>query len=192
MQDSPLREASQRLADGDEEAAIRLIRDWERRHSPTGRSQALLARSLVKIGDFRRAAGIFEAVGAANAEEIHSWAKAYLSMQQWGDALALLKDLRSRNPNDPDVLHELAACQAKLGMLEEALASAEEFKGHKKYAHRAWLLIGVIHSQRGNKTAAIEAWRQIEQYDPEFRDLQLPPEEFLTQFASLQIEQGGG
>lgn len=190
MQDSNLREADQRLAEGDGEAAIQLVRDWEGRHSPTGRSQALLARCLVDLGDFRRAARIFETVGAADAAEIHSWASAYLSMQQWADALPLLKDLRVRDPENPDVIHELAACQAKLGLLEEALASAEEFKRYQKYAHRAWLLIGVIHSQRGNKTAAIEAWRQIEKYDPEFKDLQLPPEEFLVQFASLQIELG--
>ncbi len=190
MQDSPLREAEQKLSDGDGDAAMRLIREWESFNSPTGRSQALLARSLVDLGDFRRAARIFETVGAANAAEIHSWAGAYLSLQQWGDALPLLKDLRGRDAKNPDVIHELAACQAKLGMLEEALASAEDFKQHQEYAHRAWLLIGVIHSQRGNKTAAIEAWRQIEKHDPEFKDLQLPPEEFLTQFASLQIEQG--
>ena len=51
-------------------------------------------------------------------------------------------------------------------------------------------MIGVIHTQRGNKTAAVEAWKQIEEYDPEYQDLQLPAEEFLTQFASLQIELG--
>jgi tetratricopeptide (TPR) repeat protein len=190
MQDSPLREAEQKLSAGDGDAAMRLIREWESRNSPTGRSQALLARSLVELGDFRRATKIFETVGAANAKEIHSWAGAYLSLQQWSDALPLLKDLRGRDPENPDVIHELAACQAKLGQLEEALASAELFRQHQKYAHRAWLLIGVIHSQRGNKTAAIEAWREIEKHDPEFKDLQLPPEEFLTQFASLQIEQG--
>jgi tetratricopeptide (TPR) repeat protein len=190
MQDAPIRDAQQRLADGDSETAIRLIRSWEKTHSPTGRSQALLARSLAESGDFHRAITIFEAVGVANAEEIHSWARAYLSVHQWSSALPLLKDLRSRDHEDADVLHELAACQAKLGMLEEALETGNEFKSHDKYAHRAWLLIGVIHTQRGNKTAAIEAWRQIEKYDPEYRDLQLPPEEFLTQFASLQIELG--
>lgn len=190
MQDAQLRAAEKFLNDKDGEAAIRLIREWESSHSPSGRSQALMARCLVEIGDYRRAAGIFEAVGAADATEIHSWASAYLSLQQWGDALPLLKDLRKRDAANPDVIHELAACQAKLGLLEEALTSAEEFRKYEKYAHRAWLLIGVIHSQRGNKTAAIDAWRHIKEYDPEFKDLQLPANEFLTQFASLEIEQG--
>ena len=117
MQDAPLRDASQRLARGDSETATHVIRSWEKIHSPTGRSQALLARSLAESGEFYAAIRIFEAVGAANAEEIHSWAKAYLSVHQWSSALPLLKDLRARNHEDADVLHELAACQAKLGML---------------------------------------------------------------------------
>jgi tetratricopeptide (TPR) repeat protein len=190
IQDAPLRDAQKRLSRGDSQTAAQVIRTWEKIHSPTGRSQALLARSLAESGDFYGAIKIFESVGAANAVELHSWAKAYLSVHQWSSALPLLNDLRTRDHEDADVLHELAACQAKLGMLEDALETANEFKTRHKYAHRAWLLIGVIHTQRGNKTAAVEAWKQIEEYDPEYQDLQLPAEEFLTQFASLQIELG--
>lgn len=190
FQDADLRKAEQQIAEGNHEAAVRLIRAWERTYAASGRSQALLARSLAESGDVRLAIRIFETVGAANTVEIHAWARACLSAHQWSNALPLLKDLRIRDPENADILHELAACQAKLGLLEEALETANEFKSHEKYAHRAWLLIGVLHSQRGNKTAAIEAWQKIAQYDPEYLDLQLRPEEFLTQFASLQIELG--
>lgn len=190
IQDRPLREAEDELLKDNPDDAIQLIREWERNHTSNGRSQALLARSFSASGDYQTAIKIFEAVGAANAVEIHAWARAYLSVHQWSNALPLLTDLRQRDRENADVLHELAACQAKLGMLEEALATANEFRTHKEYAHRALLLIGVINTQRGNKTEAIAAWTQIEKFDPDFSDLQIPAEEFLTQFASLEIEIG--
>lgn len=190
QQEAPLRRVQQLLAEGRPEDAIQEIRAWEREHRPTGRSQALLARGLVDTGHFQSAIRIFETVAAAEPEELHAWAKAYLSVHQWSNALPLLKQLRNLDRDTPDVLHELAACQAKLGKLTEALETATEFRKYDEFAHRALLLIGSINLQLDNKTAAIEAWQQIADYDPEFDDLQLPAAEFLTQFASLHIELG--
>lgn len=189
-QEAPLREAQSLLDRGESGVAIKLITDWEKQHYRTGKSQALLARCLVENGSYAEAIQIFERVGGATPEEMHAWAKAHLSLQQWGEALPLLKALRTRVPDNADVLHELAACQVKLGLREEALSSAEEFARHEEYAHRAWLLIGVIQSELGNEQKAVDAWHRIADYDPEYRDLQLPPEEFLTQFASLNVELG--
>ncbi len=44
--------------------------------------------------------------------------------------------------------------------------------------------------KRGNDAEALKDWNEIRQFDPEYKDLQLPTDEFLTQFASLHVEQG--
>jgi tetratricopeptide (TPR) repeat protein len=190
MQDAPLREARQLLQQKKYEAAHRQVGEWEREHGSTEYSQALTAQALVGLGSHRKALRIFEQIGAADPDELHAWATAYLSMEQWSNALPLLTDLHLRRPDDPDVLHELAACQAQLGMYDDAMKSAEKFRELGSKTHRAMLLIGSIHLKRGNKAAALQAWEEIAAHDPEYLDLQLPPEEFLTQLASLQIEQG--
>jgi tetratricopeptide (TPR) repeat protein len=190
MQDAPLREARQLLQQEKYEEAHRRVGEWEREHGSTGHSQALTAQALVGLGSHRNALRIFEQIGAANPDELHAWAKAYLSLEQWSQALPLLTGLHSSQPEDPDVLHELAACQAQLGLYDDAMKSAEKFREQGSKTHRAMLLIGSIHLKRGNKSAALQAWEEIAAHDPEYRDLQLPPEEFLTQIASLQIEQG--
>ncbi len=75
---------------------------------------------------------------------MHSWATAYLSLQQWSRALPLLQRLHEQQPENADILHELAACQAQLGQYDEALKTAELFKATGKSVHRALLLIGSI------------------------------------------------
>ncbi|MCA9048464.1 MAG: hypothetical protein KDA89_07030 [Planctomycetaceae bacterium] len=188
--DRPLRRAEDLLEQGHPADAIRMLRSWEKQHAPTGRSQALTARCLTESGYFQNAIDIFKAVGAADTKELHAWARAYLSLEQWANALPLLQDLKSRDDQDADVLHELAACQAKLGKLEEALQTAQELLHHRESAHRAGLLIGAIELERGNKEAAVRSWEQIEQFNPQFDDLQLPADEFLTQLAGLYTELG--
>ena len=190
MQDAPLREVRQLLQQKKFDEAHHRVGVWEREHGSTEYSQALTAQALVGSGDHRNALRIFEQIGAANPEELHAWAKAYLSLEQWSRALPLLTGLHEIVPHDADVLHELAACQAQLGMYDDAMKSAEKFRELGSKTHRAMLLIGSIHLKRGNKAAALKAWEEIAAHDPEYRDLQLPPEEFLTQIASLQIEQG--
>lgn len=190
VREAPLRDAEELLEAGDFDRAMEQLRVWEKDHAATGRSRALMARGLVAAGMHQSAIRIFETFGAANEKEIHAWANAYLSLRRWSSALPLLKDLRQRDPENVDVMHELAACQAQLGMFEAALVSAKEFQHSGTQTHRALLLVGSIHLKRGNKSAAVEAWEQIHDFDPEYQDLQIPPEEFLTQFASLQIELG--
>jgi tetratricopeptide (TPR) repeat protein len=190
LQEAPLRQARSLIEQSETGAALELIDAWERQHSPTGRSQALRARCYVENGRFAEAIHIFQAVGVETEEEIHDLAHAYLTLQRWSDALPLLNDLRRRDPDHANVLHELAACQTKLGMLDDALRTAQEFAGHEEFSHRAWLLVGAIQKERGNQQKALDAWKRIAEFDPEYQDLQIAADEFLTQFASLQIELG--
>jgi tetratricopeptide (TPR) repeat protein len=189
-QERPLREARGLLEAGEARAALRLVDTWERTHGANGKSQALRARCYVAVGRYSQGIDIFESAGAQTNEEMHDWARAYLHLQQWSRALPLLEHLRTQDPENANVLHELASCRAKLGMHDEALASAREFASHEEFAHRGWLLIGMLLREKGNKEQARDAWEKIAEYDPEYQDLQIPPQEFLTQFASLQIELG--
>lgn len=190
IQEVPLRQARSLIERSETVAALELIDAWEKQHSPTGRSQALRARCYVENGRFAEAIHIFQAVGVETEEEIHDLARAFLSLQRWSDALPLLNELRRRGSDHTNVLHELAACQTKLGMLDDALQTAREFAGREEFSHRAWLLIGVIQRERGNQQKALDAWKRIAEFDPEYQDLQIAADEFLTQFASLHIELG--
>ncbi len=190
FRDSGLRSARSLFEAGDLEAANNQVISWEREYGATGRSQALQARILVALGRHRTALRIFEQIGAADFGEMHSWATAYLSLQQWSRALPLLQGLHEQQPENADILHEMAACQAQLGQYDEALKTAELFKSTGKSVHRALLLIGSIQMKRGNDAEALKVWNEIRQFDPEYKDLQLPTDEFLTQFASLHVEQG--
>ena len=190
FQEAPLRRAERLLGEGKAAEALQAVEEWERTHGAQGKSHAIRARCFVRLGRYREATALFEQFGAETTEEMHAWARAWLHLRQWAHALPLLEEVNRRDPDNPDVLHELTSCRAKLGRLDEALQSARQFAKHKQYAHRAWLLIGMLLREQGNKEQAAEAWSRVQQFDPDLDDLQVPADEFLTQFAGLQLQLG--
>ena len=189
-QEAALREARLLLEQNQASRALTLIDDWQTEHRMSDASQALRARCLVDLGRYSAAIQIFETVGGNSADEVHAWATAHLHLQQWSNALPLLQLAMQKDPENVDMLHELAACQAKLGQLNDAVETAHEFIEKSPDPHRGLLLLGVLYQQLGNKEQAAEAWNKIEEHDPEFADLQIPPEEFLTQLAGLELDLG--
>lgn len=189
-QDGPLREAQQLLSENDPSQALSVVDGWQSDHGITDTSQALRARCLVGLGRYPAAIQIFETVGANSVDELHAWASAHLHLEQWSNAVPLLELAREKQPSNVDILHELAACQAKLGRLNDAIETAQEFTEKSPNPHRGLLLLGVLYQQQGNKQQAAAAWQKIAETDPEFADLQIPPEDILLQIASLELELG--
>jgi len=190
LQDAPLRNARYLLESGNAADALKILDSWREDSSRREGADALRARCLVKLERHREALAIFHRVGAETTSEIHDWAKACLHLQQWAEALPLLQTVRERSPDDPDVHHELAACYGKLGRVEEALDCAKELATYEDYKHRAWLLMGMLLRDKENKAEAAQIWSRIAESESSLNDLQVPSDEFLTQFASLQLELG--
>lgn len=190
FQESGLRTASGLLEDGQAEQAYQVLEQWQSSYGETDASQALKARCLIELGRHAEGVQLFETVGAATTEEFYAWARGLLHLEQWGQALPVLQRVQAERPDDPDILHEIAAAQAKLGMLQDALKTVEQFEAKTDQLHRALLLKGTILQQLGNKQQAASAWDQIEKYDPEFSDLQISAHDFLVQMGSLQLELG--
>lgn len=189
-QEAPLRQAERELQAGRADDALLLVDDWRSDHGSTDAALALRARCLVELGYDAEALRVFAAVGAETPEELHAWARAQLRSERWAQALPLLEAVLERRPNDADVLHELSACCARLGMLDRAVGYAEQFAEHDAFRHRGLLMIGMLRKQQGNKPAAAEAWAQIADDESAVADLQVPAHEFLTEYAALQLDLG--
>jgi tetratricopeptide (TPR) repeat protein len=173
------------LARGDALGAIALANRFLREHPGHGRASALKARGLVAIGDADAAIDLFERVGAEDARDFHAWAKALLQQEKWSTAEPLLQHVLASGIDRPDVLHELAACRAKLGDYAGAVSAAEEFSREPGFAARGHLLLGTIHQERGNLQRAAEAWGEVVKIDPEAKGLQVASAPFFLEYGSV-------
>lgn len=185
-----VRMAASHLRNGDLIQASQSIDEFLIDHPDHDRALALKARVLVEEGQPRQAISLFEQVGASDPQDLHAWAKALLQIEQWSAALPLLKLVEQSGIDRADTLHELAACRMKLGDVDKALQSAEEFSKQPNCEARGQLLIGTIHQQRGNLRAAASAWDRVLKLTPEIVDLQIPPEEFFREYGRVLLALG--
>ncbi|MCA9065882.1 MAG: tetratricopeptide repeat protein, partial [Planctomycetaceae bacterium] len=188
--DAPLREASTLLQSNQPEQALETLDAWKSPRAESSAAQALRARCLVRTGRASAAFRIFSEVGAATTDELHDWATACLHLQRWAEALPLLLSIHEDRPDDVDVIHELAACNARLGELNTALAYAQEYTEKSDFRQRGLLLSGMILRQLDRKSEAAEHWEQLLQAGAELKELQVTPAEFLLQYGTLKLELG--
>ena len=185
-----LREAAGLIDQGEPRAALKIVDQFLREHPRDGQATMLRARVLVALGDWSGAIELYEQVGAATTDDLHALATALLHLEQWGAALPVLEMVNQQVPNEPDVVHELAACQAKLGLLREALENAERFSKLPDCETRGLLLIGTMHRELGNQQGAIDAWTRLISLDPDAASLQIPAAEFLDEFGRVVNKSG--
>jgi Flp pilus assembly protein TadD len=162
-EERPLAEVEKQLRDKDYDQALALVDRFLRKFPENGRGIALKARALVHQGNAAEAVRLFDQVGAASPDEIRDCAKAFLILQRWLQALPLLEYLHTMNPKDPDLLHELSACRAKLGRYDDAITAALEFSKLPECEARGYTLIGLLETERGNHRTACEAWCSVAQ-----------------------------
>lgn len=155
-------------------------------------SRALMwkARALVELNRPVEALEIFERVKAATFDEVHAWAKAYLLHQQWTRALPILTWAATLRPEDGDVLHELSTCRIRMGLLDEATASAIQLTKLPGQEARGWLLQATIHNDVGDYLKTIECYRQTLKLAPDATGLQLAPHEVFLQFGLVLLNAG--
>jgi len=186
----PLARAESLLEQGESRKALEEIDAYLKDHPGEQRALVLKARVLVKRGQWSIAIRMFEKYGAATAAELHAWAEALLHRQQWSEARSVLSRVLDLEPENPDALHEMTACQAKLGRLDEALVTAERFAGQPGCAARGHLLLATLHKELGNRKSALQAYHQVLTIHPDAKELQISTAEFFLEYGKSLLADG--
>ena len=189
-QDRPLHEIESALKTRQTSLALQLAGRYLREHPDDARALVIKARILVEAGQLSEALRLFHRVGAADAVDLHAWAKAHLLRQEWSDALPVLERLLQLSPNDPDALHEITACRSFLGKYRQAFESAKRLAVQPGHEARAWLQIGTLQENLGNKRSAVEAWAKVLEYEPLAENLQVSAAEFFGEYGQVLMEDG--
>lgn len=189
-QERPIRLANSQLQAGQRDASYETISQFLHDHPDHHRALAIKARILVEEGKSEAALNIFDRVGAPEPQDMHALAKALLHQERWSQALPLLEFVETTGIDRADLLYELAACRMRLGMVDQALAAADEFTKQPGFEARGELLKGTIHQQRGNLRQAAASWDRVLKLSPEVCDLQIPPEEFFLEYGRVLLAMG--
>ncbi len=190
QQDRPLRDVDAALKSGRTADAMTKVSAYLKDHPQDVKALNLKARILVELGRQPDAIRIFRRIGAVDVADLHAWAKAHLLREEWSEALPILQQLLKLSPNDADGLHEITACLANLGQSNKALKSAERMSTLKGHEARAFVQLGTLHENLGNKKSAAEAWGHVLEYSPGATGLQIPASDFLTAFGSVLLDIG--
>lgn len=189
-QDRPLAEVERTLATGDVKRALSLVNYYLSSHPTHGRALALKGRVLVAMERADEAAKLYEENGAETADDLHAWAKAYLLRQQWSRAYPVLAEVLKRRPTDPDAMYEYATCRIRLGLLDDALDTAEQLTALPGQEARGWLMQAAIYNDLGNHERAAQAYEKSLVHSPEAKNLQLPADEVFLQYGSVLLNSG--
>jgi len=188
--DRPIRAIERTLAQQDFERAARQADAYLAVDPESVQVLDQKARALAGLEQWSEAARIFERIGTDSVASQRAFSQALLHQERWSEALPLLTRLGKLFPDDADVLHELTACQAKLGLLDEAIASAGHLMQLAGNESRGRLLLGMLHFRRGNNRLAIQAWQPILESNPEAADLQWSAAEFFAALGRALLDDG--
>lgn len=191
-QEGELREAQRELHSGDPERALALVTYFLDSHPEHGRALALKARALTAIGRAGEAIELYEKVGAASAEDVHAWARAYLMRQSWSRALPLLTQATVMQPDNAEAWYELTSCRLRLGLLLEALDSARRLSELPNQRVRGLVMVAAIQNDVGNPQESLKAYQQAIAACPDGKGLQIPPEELFLQYGTALVNHGKG
>ena len=194
-QERPLRQAESLLISGTSEGpaqALKILDEWLKSNGDSSAGKALRARILVRLGDPAEALRLLQQVGADKVEEMQAWTEACLLLERWTSALPVLEYLKNLQPNNPDVLHQLSACRAKLGRYDEAVAAARLFADLPDCAARGQALIGMLERDRANYQKCVDAWDALLKIQPDATGLQVTPAELFLEYGKALLQLGRG
>lgn len=189
-QEQSLAAVEQLLAAGDLRVANREVAAYQREYPDDGRVNGLRARILLKAGQPREAAQLFERYGAASTVDLHAWAQACMMQSQWSLAAPILTRFLQLAPSDTNGLYELMVCNIRMSRLTEALELAgqlAQLPGQEVLGH---LYLGTVQNDLKNEQQAVAEFGQVLQLDPELRKLTVPAEDFLSEYGGTLVSLG--
>ncbi len=192
IQDRPLRQAAELLAQGLDDRALaierneptddrkikdayHLVSEYLESYPTSSGAIALQARILVHMDRANEALRLFEEVEAASPEELHDLARAYMKLEQYDAALPVMEQVLRMRPDDEDVLYEISTCRINLGLFQPALESAERFARIPGAEARGHLLLATLHNELDNSAEAIKELEKVLQLEPEAKHLRVSP-----------------
>lgn len=190
LRERPLHEAEQYLADEDPASALFVVEEYLEDHPDDVRAHAIQARALVGVERYGDAIKIYDVIREETVEDMRASAAARLHTQQWQSAMPLLIGILVDNPDDPEALHSLIACQHLLGLYGDAQANAERLCTIAGNESQGLFLLGTIHQHLQNYEGTEQAWSQVLEINPSLKDVQLPAYEFYYEFGQVKMELG--
>lgn len=184
--DRELRAVEHHLAVEEFQAALRGAAAYLSQHPESTRAEILKGRALSGLGRHKAADAAFSrAARRANGfpndlPAMRAWSNSLLHLELWSRADSLLQRIIDLKPDDEDALYKLTVARIRLRKYQEALAVAEQLAEVTKNAANAYVTIGTIHHDMGNRRKALDAWQKVLAGNPDAQDLNLPPYEFLT------------
>ena len=189
-QERALRAAEQELARGNAPRALALAEYFLDLHPESGRAESARARALVGMGKGAEAGAIYDRIGAASADDLIAWARSFMLREQWSRAATILEQALRLRDDDADAFYELTTCRTRLGRLSDAAESAERYAALPGCRARGDVLLGAIHADANDPDAATLAYARALALAPEAEGLQVPPEEFFEQYATVLMNLG--
>jgi len=189
-QERPLRAAEHELARGNAPRALALAEYFLDLNPESGRADSVRARALVEMGKGEAAGEIYDRIGAASADDLVAWARSYMLREQWSRGAMILEQALRLRPADTDALYELTTCRTRLGRFSDAAESAERFAALPGCRARGDVLLGAIHADANDPDAAALAYARALAVAPDAEGLQVPPEEFFEQYATVLMNLG--
>jgi tetratricopeptide (TPR) repeat protein len=190
QQEQALAAVEDLLAAGDLRAANRDVAAYQREYPDDSRVIGLRARILLKAGQPREAAQLFERFGAASAVDLHAWAQSCMMQSQWSLAAPILTRFLQLAPNDTNGLYELMVCHIRMSRLAEALELAGQLArlpGQEVLGH---LYLGTVQNDLKNEQQAVAEFSEVLRLDPELRKLSVPAEDFLSEYGGTLVSLG--
>lgn len=189
-QEQALAAVEEFLTAGDLRAANREVAAYQREYPDDNRVIGLRARILLKAGQPREAAQLFERYGAASAVDLHAWAQSCMMQSQWSLAAPILTRFLQLAPDDTNGLYELMVCNIRMSRLTEALDLAGQLArlpGQEVLGH---LYLGTVQNDLKNEQQAVAEFSQVLRLDPELRKLTVPAEDFLSEYGGTLVSMG--
>lgn len=190
LKERPLMEATELLEAEDPSSALVVIEDYLDANPDDSRAKAIQARALVGVERYEDAVEIYDVIKEDGVEDMRASSTARLHLQQWDKAIPLLMGILYQDPNDPDALHSLVSCQHILGYYGDAAHNAERLSKVDGYEAQGEFLSGLISLKMTNNEEADMHWKRVVELNPEFRDMQISPAEFYSQYGQLKLELG--
>ncbi len=195
-QDQPLRDISALLDEEDFGASLTLANQFLAGHRNDSRAQILKARALSGLRRHDAADALFRRVALESngfpddTDAVRAWSVSLLSSEKWLRAVSVLEILLQSAPADPETLYRLTVARIRLRQYEDALHTAKQLSTVSGHEEQAYVMIGTIHHDRGDRRAALDAWEIVLKTNPAATNLQISSGEFKAMVGEELLELG--
>lgn len=152
----------------------------------------LLARASGRLQEDQTAQALYARLGAKylHAEDYYLIASSLIRQHEVNQPLVLLRQARAEDPQNPEVLFELARLLAKADQLLEATPIARQLAQTPGWESRGSFVLALLLRAQNDTTGATSAFHETLARDPTLEGLSSPPNELAKLLARTLLESG--